>query len=236
MKNSLSFIGIIVGVIFGAVTFFVTSSILFTMLIIALTVVYFSFILTPRYRKYKIRIEKYHECYNFINNFIISLSIKKSILGAFESVENSCSDDYLDVIDGIKELPEVEKIKYLNKYFPFHIYRLFCDVIILWSEEGGDILKLSNYVVNQSREYEDYLLYCKSVEKRKLFELITLWVFTIVIVVVLKVSLTGSLQKLLQNIIFQASIFGLFILVLVSIELIMSKIMKLEIKGWSYER
>lgn len=236
MKNTHILIGIVIAIVFGGITFFVTSSILFAAIVLLVSLLYFSLLLLPRVNKHKMKLNRYHECYNFINNFIISLSIKKSIVGAFETVTSSASDELLEEMDGVKELPEGEKIKYLQKYFPFHIYKLFTEVVQLWSEEGGDILRLSSHVINQSREIEDYIAFCDSIGKRKVFELVTLWGFTLLIIVILKTSLTGSLQKILENIIFQASIVGVFGLVLVSIEMAFSKMMNINIRGWENEK
>ena len=78
-----------------------------------------------------------------------SLSIKKAINAAFENVVLSMDKEFQEMIDRLNNMMEKEKIKYLgDSYFPFHVYKLFLQIIDLYEEEGEDDFSVSdeNYI------------------------------------------------------------------------------------------
>jgi len=232
MKNKIFILGFILGILFGAIAFYATSSFICGFLVLMVVASYFCLFLNKIYYKYLSKVSRFHECYIFINNFIISLSIKASIIGAFESVTSTISEDLKNELSQIKDMREIEKINYLISYFKFDDYRLFCDVINLWMEEGGNILAMSNYVTNHIREIEEYINFCESKSKSKFFEFVLLWGFTILIVLVLRIVLNDFLSQMLNNIVFKIGVVMVFSFMMISLHLFMMKMTSLEIGGW----
>lgn len=232
MKNNIFLLGLVLGASFGAVTYYATSSLICGLIVLSLTIIYFFFVLNSIYSKYKIKVARFHECYLFINNFIISLSIKSSLIGAFESVTASVSEGMNKELYKIRDMKEIDKLNYLVSYFKFDDYRLFCDVISLWLEEGGNILRMSNHITNHIREIEEYINFSESKSKSRFIEFCLLWAFTIVIIIVLKIVLNNFLSAMLKNMIFKIGVVFVFTFLLASLHLFMMKMTNLEIGGW----
>ena len=169
--NSI-FLGFFVGISFGIVAYIATSNFIVTGVVFALTLLYFLIFANRILNKYKVKISRFHECYYFVNNFVVSLSIKESLKSSFESVIGYGGDSFKAVLEGVKDLPEMEKLVYLQKYFKFHVYKLFIDLLNVFIEEGGDVIKMSQYLINDMRMIEEYIIQTDNMTKRKAFVII----------------------------------------------------------------
>lgn len=225
-----NFIGLFIGVLLTFVCYFATSNIFVGIGVLVASLLFYFLLL---YRKLHTHIQitkKIQECYLFINNFLVTLSIKGSLVASFEATKSSISDDFTDFISGIEEMNPQEKLTYLSKYFSFHVYQIFVDIISLWQEEGGDILEMSSHIINEIREIKEYVTYCQSISRRRSLEIGTLWLFSLAIVVVLRLSLSDFYGDLLTQPLFIGAVIGLALLVMFSIYLLVCRITYLEIR------
>ena len=227
----VNILGFVIGLILAFVSFYASSNVILGGAALIVSLLFYYLYVLPQLNKYFSIIQKLHECYFFINNFLISLSIKESLIAAFEAVSTAISDDFKEYLDSINELSPQEKLLYLKKYFPFHLYGIFADIVLLWTEQGGNILEMSNHVTNEIREVEEYISYSESVARRKTFELIVLWVFSLSVVVVLRLSLNDFYGPLTQQFIFMASIGLLVLVVLASIFFFINRFTKIDVRG-----
>ncbi|MCR5184837.1 MAG: hypothetical protein K6C32_02000 [Bacilli bacterium] len=232
--KTINVLGFVIGLILAFVSFYASSNVILGGGALIVSLLFYHLYVLPKLNKHNTLIQKLHECYFFINNFLISLSIKESLLAAFEAVSSAISDDFKEYLDSINELSPQEKLLYLKKYFPFHLYGIFVDIVILWIEQGGNILEMSNHVTNEMREVEEYISYSETIAKRKTFELIVLWIFSLSVVVVLRLSLNDFYGPLTQQFIFIASIALLVIVVLASIFFFVNRYIKIDVRGIDY--
>lgn len=233
--NKSILLGVILSLIFGCVCFISTENIYVTLVVFALTLLYFICVISPRFKKYKKMTNRFNYCNLFINNFIISLNIKNSIAGAFESVKNSMDDGFNEQLEDIKELKEEEKILYLRKYFGFHVYQLFSDVILTWLDQGGDILKLSNTVLEDCRGNQELIDSYKSSNKKIAVEFSLLWMFAIVIIFILRFVLNDFFKSIIKIPFYPYMVGAIFLLILISIEIFSQRMTNLRIRGWTNE-
>ena len=228
-------VGAIVSIIFAGVCFIATQNVFSALLILAVFMAFFVFVAKKQIDKTQQKIHRYHECFQFINTFIISLNVKGSLSSAMQSAYEVSNDTTKEIIDSIKELTEEEKLTYLNKYFKFDLYRLFVDTIFLWNEEGGDILKMSRYLVEQVRLKEEYLLTCQSITKTKTIEFVVLWSIALVILMALRFALSQFFSYILHTVIYQAAIVVIMLFTLLSIYILTMRVTHLELEGWKDE-
>ena len=226
-------LGFIISIILGFVSFYATSSFYVGGGVMIFSLVFFYVCMFKGLKNHINLTNKIHQCYLFINNFLVSMSIKKSLNAGFEATSNAISDDFKEYMESIQDLNPQEKLLYLNKYFPFHVFKLFTNVAIMWQEEGGDILEMSSHVSNQIRQIEEYTTYCQSINKRKALELGVLWIFSLIIVISLRIALTDFYEGLVNQPVFVGSVVALMLVVLFSTYLLYRKVIKLEIRGIS---
>ena len=175
---------------------------------------------------------RYKECFHFVNSFLVSLQIKGSIASAFESVNSSMSKEYQQIYEGIRDFSEEEKINYLIKFFPFHFYSLFIKIITLWQEQGGDILSMSSHLLEEGRKNAEYLSFCHVQAMAKIVEFVILWIFTLLILVIMRFSLSQFFSLLTGKVLYKVGIGVFFLFLLVCVDVAVRKISQYEIKGW----
>ena len=223
-------LGLIIVIALTFVCYFATSNIFVGIGVLVLSVTFYFVFIYKKLSAHNSNTRKIHECYLFINNFLITLSIKGSLNAAFDATRTSISDDYSEYIASIEEMNPQEKLLYLNKYFPYHIFQIFIDIVFLWQEEGGDILDMSSHITNEMREIKEYVTYCQSISRRKALEIGTLWFFSLAIVIALRLSLSDFYANLLKQPLFIGAVVGLAILVLFSIYILVLRITNIEVR------
>ena len=228
-------IGIILSIVFAGALYIAGENIFTSSLIFLITNLCFIFLVRRQVDKYQEKTRRYHQCYQFINTYLISLSIKGSLAAARESSYNTADEDTREIVDSIKDLSEEEKLSYLNKYFRFDLYRLFLDTVFLWNEQGGDILVMSQYLINQVRLKEEYILSCESAHRSKLLEFCVLWGIAIAILVSLRFALSQFFSYISKTIFYQVAIVIIFLFILLSIYIMMRRITNIVLEGWKDE-
>ena len=225
-------VGIIVSLIFSGVTFIATQNIFSPILIFVLSIAFFLLIARRQINKSQQKIHRYHQCFQFINSYLISLNVKGSLSSALESSYETADEGTKEIIDSIKELSEEEKINYLTKYFKFDLYHLFVDMVSLWNEQGGDILKMSHHLVEQVRLKEEYLLTCESLNRSKTIEFVVLWAIALVILASLRFALSQFFDRISKTIVYQVAVVVVMLFALLSIYILISRITSINLEGW----
>ena len=225
-------LGLIIVIALTFVCYFATSNIFVGIGVLVLSVTFYFVLLYKKLNAHNSNTRKIHECYLFINNFLITLSIKGSLNAAFDATRTSISDDYNEYIASIEEMNPQEKLLYLNRYFPYHIFQIFIDIVFLWQEEGGDILSMSSHLLEEGRKSEEYLRNCHDLHLTRTIEFVVLWVFALAIIVVMRVSLNQFFKHIVGSVIFQVGLIVFFLFFLVSIDILVRKVTSKEMKGW----
>lgn len=229
--NSKFVLFLLLSLVCGVISYISLSNIFVSLGIIAVYLIVSIVLINPLLKQYEIKSKRYHENYHFINNFIIALSIKKSIKGALESTLGSMPSEFNEMIEGIENMNDHEKINYLSTYFTFYSYRLFLQIIDFWEEEGGDILEMSKFLLDDIRHEEEYISKSSTLFTRKVGELISMWGICLLIVVVLRFSLKEFYLNIQTQPLFLIAICALFAFLLFTIYLLIYKGTSLKIKG-----
>ena len=230
--NQIVLYGIIISLILGSATFVASNNWIVSVVILVLGILYFIFLARPKIEKHKIKTQRFAECYNFINTFIISLSIKGTISGAYESSINAMPLDFINNIENIETFTIDEKLEHLNKYFRFHVFSLFLDLVKIYQEQGGDILSMSNHLLDETKNIEEYIMQSKTLTKKKIFEFIILWALTLSIMIFLRFALSQFFVTLSKQLFYPIGILGIVLFCLISIHIAVIRMCKLQIKGW----
>ena len=230
--NIVIIIGMIVATLFGVIVFIATNNFIFAIVALIITILYFLFVAMPMIKKNTAKTQRFHQCYSFINTFVISLSIKGSIKGAIETTFESLGDEFLANNQGIEELNETDKLNYLSQYFKFHIYGLFTNLINLWSEQGGNIIDMSTQLINETRLIEEYLLQTNRMAKKHIMEFAILWLISLAVLVVLRFALAQFYNQIIQQLFFPFAVLGIILFCLFTIHLAIMRMTNVSIRGW----
>ena len=232
---NLVVVGILVSCLLTGISYIATSNFFSMLIIFIVSNAFFLFVARRLINKSQLKIHRYHEFYQFINTFIISLNVKTSLTAAIEAAYQTADSGTKEILDSIKELNEEEKISYLSKYFKFDLYNLFVDVVKLWNEEGGDILKMSHYLIDQARYKEEYLLKCQSLNKSKTVEFVILWSIALTILTALRFALSQFFAYINKTLFYQIAVVAILLFVLFSIYILLLRICDIKLEGYKYE-
>jgi len=225
-------IGFIVSIAFFIICFISTANIISSCSIAGITLIYFLLYVYKKIRQKQTKISRFHDCYQFINSFLISLSIKGSLTGALATALESQSEETVELVKSLEAVDPMEKVNYLKSYFTFDVYFLFLDLVNLYNEEGGDILSMSHYLLNQIREGEEYIVNAERLNRNSIVEFSVLWFFSLIILVIIKYSLSDFYVYIVNSNFYQISIVCLLLFTLVTIHIAVNKITSINIKGW----
>ena len=225
-------VGIVVSLVFAGVTFIASQNIFSAIGVLVVFIAFF--VLTARrlVNNSQQKVHRYHECYQFINSFIISLNVKGSLSSALQSSYDTADSGTKEILDSIKELTDEEKLSYLIKYFKFDLYRLFVDTVSLWNEQGGDIIRMSHHLIDQVRLKEEYLLACQSINKSKSVEFIVLWSIALMILAALRFALSQFFTRISQTVFYQVAVVVTMLFALASIYILIKRLTNLKLEGW----
>lgn len=230
--NSYRLYFLIVSIVVASICYFASENLYITSGVGLVFLIYPQLFLVKSLQKSQSTYERYHECFRFVNNFIVSLDIRGSLNGTFLAINPSMSQSYISVYEGISSSKPEDKINYLQKYYPFHFYGLFVKVITLWQEQGGSILSMSTQLLEEGRKSEEYLRYCHDLHLTKTIEFSMLWVFSLVILIVMRVSLNQFFSQIIDKLVYQIGLVVFFLFFLISIEILVRKVTSKEVKGW----
>ena len=227
---------ILASLFLGISNLFITNDIITSILIFVLFLLFFFFLFEKKRSYYTRNLNRSYEAINFINNFIISLSINPSLTYAFENAKNSASNALKLQIDSIKHLPIEEQIEYLYKYFELPLYGVFINIIKQFIFNGGDILDISQALIRDSRSLEDRLLNFEKMSKRKFFEFLTSWALSFLILFILQFSISTIYQSISMVENYSLLIFVFYGIFLVSLIFMTNRIYDISFmtKGDSY--
>ena len=229
-------VGVVVSFVLAGITYIACQNLISTISLFVISIIFFLFIVKRQMDKTQLKIHRYHQCFQFVNSFIVSLNIKGSMSAAMESAYETADESTREILDSIKEMTEEEKLSYLQKYFKFDLYRLFVDTVTLWNEQGGDILHMSRYLVDQVRLKEQYLINCQSLHKSKTIEFVVLWSITLSILTALRFSLSQFFAYINSTVIYQVSVVATMLFTLLSIFILVKRITTLNLEGWIDEK
>ena len=216
--------------------FLITFNIITSVILLVIFSLFF-YLFFEKYRsKYLRNMNRSFEAINFINNFIISLSINPSLVYALENARNSASKNLKMQLDSISHLNIEEQIEYLYKYFELPLYGVFINIIKQYVFNGGDILDMSQALIRDSRALEDRLYRFESISRSKFREFITSWLLTFVILFVLQFSISSIYNSVHQIENYPIMIFVFYFIFLTNLTMMTNRIYDISFmtKGDSY--
>jgi len=230
MMKKFDLISISVSLVVCLISYIASNNLIIGIALMALYIAYYFLIARKLINNYITKKNKVHSCYHFISSFLITLSIKDSLSDAFESGIRNPDQSLQSFVNQLNEMNIDEKIKGLSKYYNYSIYQMFINVIDLYTEQGGNVLKISNSLLSENTRIEETVNASTSISRKKAVEFIILWALAFAVVLFMRFSLSAFYFKMLSSIVFIVLLVTFFLLCLLSIHLFLIRLVKLPIK------
>lgn len=215
MKNRL-IIYVSAAILLTAICFLITSSFIISGIVLLLAITSSLFLIEPLISTQITKNRKGNEAYHFINSFIISLSASKSLELSYENAVMSLNEDEKKTLKSIEDHPIDEKLNYLGKYFETDIYKVFLSTMKLYEEEGGDILDVAAPLLRESAAIEEERISHQKNIIKAVFQFSSLWAMSLLVMGILRFSLSTFYNILKGNTAFLALVTFYFLLAIVS--------------------
>ena len=195
---------------FVSLLYGVLSYVILNNLIIALSVFLCFFLVTclllrPLFERKKQKERKREECYNFVQTFVISLTVNPSPEASYNASIQGADGELKSIIDSIGNKMGIdERLEYLSRYFIEPYYPVFLSIYRLFQEQGGDFIKLAEPLLNEISRHEEDALSYKKESKRMLFDYIILWGLSSAVLVFVKFGLQNFYDRMLESPIYVA--------------------------------
>lgn len=221
---------VLLSVILAAICFVSTNSFIYPPILLVLSLLNYFLLMRKDFFKYFSLIERVHTSYHFINSFVITLSVKDSLEDAYQNGIRLNNERLNLETEQLKEMPVINRIKYLKDYFNLSIYFMFLNVVDLYQDQGGNILNIADNLLRECTRTEKTLADTLAIGNKHLTEFIILWVMSIAILLFMRFSLKEFYVSMVANPIIPALIFLFFFICILSINLFVKTFTNLNIK------
>lgn len=210
--------------------FLVTNLFYIPIIILVIYLAYYFLYMRKRIFRYLDRVEAIHACYNFINSFVISMSVKDSYDEAYLNGLRFAPKSMLEETNEIENMTIIERIKFLRQYFNLGIYKMFLNIVDLYQEQGGNILTLSEGLTRECTRVEKDVVETTSISNRHLAEFLVLWLLSFMIIIFLRFALESFYFEMLKQPLFVVLVTLFYLLFLGSAHLFFVKYSTILIK------
>ena len=158
--------------------------------------------LAPMLKRRREKEKRRHECYRFINSFLIDLSVTDSPEEAYRAASNDAKGEEKEVLEGMNDAPVIERIEYMNSYFSEPYYPMFVSLISVYLEQGGDVLKMADPLLKEASNSEKH---GDSMDKQRnafLVQEISLWGLSYIVLLLIRVSLNSFYANLSKSMLY----------------------------------
>ncbi|MCR4561885.1 MAG: hypothetical protein K5694_01580 [Bacilli bacterium] len=207
----------LISLINGFLCYLITSSYVIGIAAMIIYLLATLFLVVPTVKRHMVRVKKRHECFRFVNTFIVSLSVSQSGQEAYESALTGGSDELSKTADSITNLTIDERLQYLERFFLVDYYRMFYTIYQLYLTQGGDVLTLAEPLLKETTLFETHENSLEKVRVRYLTQFAVLWVLTILVLIFVRVGLNNYYTQLVQSSLYIVLAVLYFVIELISI-------------------
>ncbi|MFA5225242.1 MAG: hypothetical protein WC193_03095 [Bacilli bacterium] len=191
--------------------------------------------IVPRINTYNVALQRKKEGYQFMNNFLITLSVHRNIVHTYEITQKQFSSDLMHWTNDLEGMLVNEKLGQLSAYFQIKIYILFIDFLTIYEQEGGEVLQMAELLLTNIRREAAELTKYDLLYGRKMIEFILLWLMTFAILVTTRFSLGTMYFTMLTNALFQIILGGFFLVFIIATSILFRLMFKSKDWGNRYE-
>ena len=228
--KKIDIVFVIISLLIALTSYFATNLIYIPIGVFAIYLIYYFVLVRKRIKRYLNKTEVIHSCYNFINSFVISLSVKDSLEEAYQNGLRLAPKAMLEETNEIENKTIIERLVFLRQYFNLAIYKMFLNIVNLYQDQGGNILTLSDSLMKECTRVEKSMQESASISNKHLVEFAILWLLSIFILVFLRFALSDFYLKMLSSVIFVVLVTIYYLLFLVASFLFILKYVNLVIK------
>lgn len=216
-------------------SYLVTNNFIIPIIIFLMTIAYVMIYGYKKIVKHNEKLRRIEECYNFSYNFTIAINIKNSVDAAYESISDSLSLPLKEFLSTLEHEDRLTAIGHLRNYFKINTFDVFYRILLLYFEQGGNVVQMSSLVLEEMENLNARALLVRLKIRRSLINFALLWVLTLGILLLTRFLIPSFYLEMLANPIFPYLILFFFLFMLFSIHIFIVRATKDEQLGALHE-
>ena len=156
------------------------------------------------------------EMYYWLQNFITTLSIKKTITETFVDLSQRYQLKETNWLKSYTSNEVMQTMINLKQRFHHPIYEIFTSTLGFYEQQGGDVMTLFDSILFQTRLMETRRIEVYRYTKRYFFQWLFLWMLNLLILVLSKLILMDLFAMMKNTLIFQVLIVVILVLIPIS--------------------
>ena len=218
MKGMQTYLySLVIGVAVGGIAYLAADNLILAGVVALAFFGAFAFLFFPSIAKYRRRERIRHECYQFVNAFLITLSVSQSVEHSFLVAKGDIQGEFTEWTKKDDSLSIVDKVAYLKRYFQMEIYDMFISILDLYLDRGGDVLALSSELLNELARIEETGRFLMAKSARNSVQFGFMWLIAVVVIVFVRFGLNTFFSSLKNSLVFLIGIGAFFAFFLISI-------------------
>jgi hypothetical protein len=189
---------------------------------------YFLAILPRRLASHFQKSAKQTEAFNFMNAFIIALSVKSTPNSALESIQGQLSEKLKQEIALADTIDTQAILEYLKGYFPLTLYDMFVTLIELHTSQGGSILDMTELLLATGRRSETDHGEKMMIARRRMTNFVILWVLTVIVWLFSRFGISSLFEQMRATVLFKLGLSFYFGFMLYSVNAWVSRFMQVD--------
>lgn len=138
----------------------------------------FHFVIKPALKKMKFHKIQMQDMNQIINALVLQISVTPSLYTSLEAIFPNLSISLQEKIGDIREEAPLDVMERLNFGFNHPVFSIFNQILKLYVEQGGDIIAMTQQIVNQANQVKTYTMDYLQVKNKKMKELLVSWGFS----------------------------------------------------------
>lgn len=237
-KNNNLIIYLILGIIFLLLvltSYLVTNNFVVPIVVFVLILSYVIIFGYKKIVKHNEKLRRIEECYNFSYNFTIAINIKNSVDAAYDSISDSLSLPLKEFLSTLEHVDRLTAIGHLRNYFKINAFDVYYRILLLYFEQGGNVIKMSSLVLEEMENLNARALSMRLKIRRSLINFALLWFLTLAILLLTRFLIPSFYLEMLANPIFPYLILFFFLFMLFSVHIFIVRATKDEQLGALHE-
>ena len=198
----LIFIGLLLTLPLLGIAIWLIPLSMFIMVYFGLIWVFWTYILFS-WKQEMNRSKQDEEMYYWLQNFITTLSIKKTITETFVDLSQRYQLQSATWLKSYMSNDVMQTMLNLNQRFRHPLYEVFTSTLGFYEQQGGDVMTLFESIMFQGRLMETRRIEVHRYSKRYFMQWVFLWMLNLIILIISKLSLPDLFNIMKDTLVFQ---------------------------------
>jgi|694.fasta_scaffold46120_2 hypothetical protein len=159
----------------------------------------------------------------FMNQFILTLSVKTSIASTLSELYPSLHPRIQRALDEDEGLPAMDTLKRLEVIFDFPLYAIFIHMIDIHVHYGGSIIDMTDMLLSRARREEIEWNEKRMYIKKKWGQFFLLWLLNLIMLFFVRFGLSEVFKDVFPTVIFKGLLAFFFLIFVFSLLLFFEK-------------